>query len=437
MTLIVVVLGVAISTVVAWILGLIVYGSLPGTVVPGPATGEEGWLSPIKVALTVAAGIGGAVALVVAYRKQRQAERQEHRDVAAERRAIEAAAREVDRAFRDRYGVAVEQLGHPNATVRLAGVYALANLADAWTEQRQQCVDVLCAHLRLPWDHDPADPLAIRQTQTVEGATTTTLTYADQHGEREVRETILRVIGAHLKPDATRAGGEESWSTLSSLNFQGAVLPDLDWGSCDIPNVNFFSATFTGVADFIEAGFNGNAMFASSTFDDYGRFGGAVFKGHAVFSHAEFTEGAGFGQATFCDAHFSQAQFSRRANFDEAQFGLDATFYRATFADHASFFKSVFEGDVDFLHAVFAGNVDGLATSFKGKRTSTGSYSKALSTSRVRRSETRYRLRSERAGYTPARCHPPNQLSDSEPRKITCPVIRRLVQANIYCMKSN
>jgi hypothetical protein len=31
----------------------------------------------------------------------------------------------------------------------LAGVYAMSRLADDWTDQRQQCVDVLCAYLRL------------------------------------------------------------------------------------------------------------------------------------------------------------------------------------------------------------------------------------------------------------------------------------------------
>jgi hypothetical protein len=32
--------------------------------------------------------------------------------------------------------------------VRLAGVYEMARLADDWADQRQTCVDVLCACLR-------------------------------------------------------------------------------------------------------------------------------------------------------------------------------------------------------------------------------------------------------------------------------------------------
>jgi hypothetical protein len=31
-------------------------------------------------------------------------------------------------------------------------VYALAGLADDWPENRQTCVDVLCAYLRMPYE---------------------------------------------------------------------------------------------------------------------------------------------------------------------------------------------------------------------------------------------------------------------------------------------
>lgn len=34
-------------------------------------------------------------------------------------------------------------------------VYALARLADDWEEQRQVCIDVLCAYLRMPYQPDP------------------------------------------------------------------------------------------------------------------------------------------------------------------------------------------------------------------------------------------------------------------------------------------
>jgi hypothetical protein len=57
-------------------------------------------------------------------------------------------------AFAKRYQDAAKQLGHDKAPVRLAGVYAMARLADDWDDQRQTCVDVLCAYLRMPFPPD-------------------------------------------------------------------------------------------------------------------------------------------------------------------------------------------------------------------------------------------------------------------------------------------
>jgi hypothetical protein len=48
------------------------------------------------------------------------------------------------------------QLGDDQPAVRLAGLHAMAGLADDWKQNRQTCVDVLCAYLRLPYDPDRA-----------------------------------------------------------------------------------------------------------------------------------------------------------------------------------------------------------------------------------------------------------------------------------------
>ena len=71
-------------------------------------------------------------------------------------------------AFAKRYQDAAAQIGHEKAPVRLAGVYAMARLADDWAEQRQTCVDVLCAYVRMPpgamisTTHDGSDELQVR-----------------------------------------------------------------------------------------------------------------------------------------------------------------------------------------------------------------------------------------------------------------------------------
>ncbi|MFE0154701.1 hypothetical protein ACFWY5_46730 [Nonomuraea sp. NPDC059007] len=51
----------------------------------------------------------------------------------------------------DRYGKAAEQLGHAQAPVRLAGLYALEQLAQNNPGLRQTVVDVFCAYLRMPY----------------------------------------------------------------------------------------------------------------------------------------------------------------------------------------------------------------------------------------------------------------------------------------------
>lgn len=163
-------------------------------------------LDVVKVALLVAGGIGGAVALTVSYRKQKWAEE----DLAGKRSA---------------YAAAATQLGDLSPTVRLAGVYALANLADDWPEQRQQCVDVLCGHLRVPW----TAPLQDNDAPTEEKPP-----HTPKHnwGEEQVRTTILTVIADHLRhPTQYLPRGVHSWSTLH-LNLTGAEIPGWDLAGC-------------------------------------------------------------------------------------------------------------------------------------------------------------------------------------------------------------
>ncbi len=60
------------------------------------------------------------------------------------------------RTLNERFATAAGQLGSDKPPpVRLAGVYAMAGLADDWEENRQTCVDVLCAYLRIPYEPDP------------------------------------------------------------------------------------------------------------------------------------------------------------------------------------------------------------------------------------------------------------------------------------------
>ncbi|MFJ9381610.1 hypothetical protein [Streptomyces sp. NPDC101455] len=137
----------------------------------------------LKATVTILTLTGAVLAGLYAYRKQLLSEGDAHRADASQ--------------LADRYTTAAGQLGHDQAAVRLAGVYALARLADDWEEQRQVCIDVLCAYLRMPYDPNPDGP-------------------AHRAGEKEVRLTIISVIHDHLRhPDAQglrKFPGSLNWS---------------------------------------------------------------------------------------------------------------------------------------------------------------------------------------------------------------------------------
>jgi hypothetical protein len=146
-------------------------------------------LDLVRVVLVLTGGLGGLVALVVAYRRQRLAESQAWRDVRSHRQ-------ENYKLFNELYVSTSELLGHESAAVRQAGVYGMARLADDWPAYRQVCIDVLCAYLRTP--------AHARQ--------------ADRRGEREVRLSAIRLIAQHV-----RTGSDESWRD-QTLELDGAVF---------------------------------------------------------------------------------------------------------------------------------------------------------------------------------------------------------------------
>ncbi|MEU3742494.1 pentapeptide repeat-containing protein [Streptomyces sp. NPDC032198] len=205
----------------------------------------------LKATVTALTLVGAVLAGLYAYRKQLLAEGDAHRADASQ--------------LADRYTTAAEQLGHDQAAVRLAGVYALARLADDWEDQRQVCIDVLCAYLRMPYQPDSAGP-------------------GHKAGEREVRWTIIRVIRDHLRDPAAPA----SWCTYS-LDFTGATFDGGDLSrSRFLGNVIFSGATFSGgTVNFDGVLFSGGRV----NFHEAVLSGSTVTFSYASFSGTEFTWG--------------------------------------------------------------------------------------------------------------------------------------------------
>jgi uncharacterized protein YjbI with pentapeptide repeats len=326
----VLVLGFVPHLLVFTLLGLVVLGGVGWLLVAGLGGAQRvgrlavaDRLDMIKIALSVVAGVGGVIALTVAYRKQKLNE-------AAEARADIAA-------FDGRFSSATDKLGAQSPAIRLAGLYALAQLADDWAGGRQTCIEVLCAYLRMPYPPEPEPDSDSREAWL---------------REQQVRHTGWRLIGNHLRQDAA-----VSWCG-HDFDFTGAVIDgaDLHEAVFSGSTVTFTGATFrSGTVRFTEATFSSSVVdFVSATFSGARvDLGSATFSDDTVvlFNQAMVTGGTvNFGAARFSggDVYFTNATFS----------GGTVNFGHATFSS----------GTMDFLHAGFSGGT----VDFNGARFSGG-----------------------------------------------------------------
>jgi uncharacterized protein YjbI with pentapeptide repeats len=219
------------------------------------------------------------------------------------------------RTLNERFTTAAGQLGSDKpSAVRLAGVYAMAGLADDWLENQQTCVDVLCAYLRMPYEPDPGEEASDPERLAFRAS-------------REVRHTVIRVITAHLKADADKVSvarfrGEavRSWHGLN-FDFWGVVFDGGD----------FRGAKFSGgTLDFAGAEFSGGTVY----FDDAEFSGGTVNFRNAKFSGGMVRWVGNMGPSSppeFCGStvDFDGAEFSGgMVDFDGAEFSGGRVHFR-------------------------------------------------------------------------------------------------------------
>jgi uncharacterized protein YjbI with pentapeptide repeats len=257
------------------------------------------------------------------------------------------------RTLNERFATAADQLGSDKPAVRLAGVYAMAGLADDWEENRQTCVDVLCAYLRMPYEPDPGQDAPEPQRLAFQAI-------------REVRHTVIRVITAHLKKDAA-----VSWQGLN-FDFTGVVFDggDFNYAQFSGGTVNFDDAQFSsGTVNFDRAKFSGGLVYFSLAQFSGGKvdFSLAQFSdGEVDFSLAQFSDGTvyfNYAQFSGGTVNFGRAQFSGgTVSFDGAQFSGGTVNFGGTinfgteFSDGAVFDGAKFSGGtVSFGGASFSG----------------------------------------------------------------------------------
>ncbi len=315
---VVVVVAFAVTVAATWLALDLLLGEADRA---GAADRPGARIDAIRTGLTVAAGVGALVALVLALRRQWHTEHD-----STEQRITEL------------YVKSVEQLGSEHAPVRLGGLHALARLAQDNPTQRQTVVDVICAYLRMPFTVPEADDTAGQQ-------------------ELQVRLTAQRLLAKHLS-----TAEPAPWKDID-LDLSGATLVGLNLYRCRVREATFTHATFTG----------GLAGFASVTFTD-ADFDDAIFETLAIFTNASFLGQASFERAVFRHRpelhdplyrrleslwafYFCGARFHGSANFESATFESEASFVDARFDTHVILRDATFHRSAHLAGAHFTGSV--------------------------------------------------------------------------------
>ena len=214
---------------------------------------NNGAFEAVKSALTAVAGIGGVAYLVIKYRTEQ---------------------REKDRTVDTKVQDAINQLGSDKASTRIAGVYALTDIADTYRGgYRQRVVDILCGYLRSDRSRQPAWDASGHLVESVAS-------------DEAVEFTIIAIMRKHLRKKQKDDDGK--------IRVRQTVDDDQLWCDCefDLHEATFHEAvdlkdsTFECVPHFRGTKFERDADFGRATFtrDAYADFGGAEFRASATFS---------------------------------------------------------------------------------------------------------------------------------------------------------
>ncbi|WP_280260077.1 pentapeptide repeat-containing protein [Nocardia abscessus] len=265
---------------------------------------------------------------------------------------------------KDRYTTAAEQLSHTSAAVRLAGVHTLEALTDEWLAiplltfpkrrrrdraEAQACLNVLCAYLRLPFDPIARDPAQTKKVITYRAPDNAEIEhhFEYRHHDDAVRDTISRIIGAHV----TGKTLGRSWSRL-----------DFDLSDAYLPNLRCRDPAFDGFVSFARAQFPTSISFSGTRFANDTIFDDAVFHGAADISRCMF------GGNT---SSFTRARFTGPAEFVDCLFLSDVcSFAQTRFSgDTCRFEGSRFPWGADFSGAIIRGSAFFEFCTFRGMNT--------------------------------------------------------------------
>ena len=325
----------------------------------------------LSTTLAAVGGIGAVGYLVIKYREQASTEREEVRQNEGE----------ADKQLT----AAVKQLGSKSPQVRIAGVYALADVADTYGSKKygvdydKRVVEILCGYLR------------------TDRLTSSALDYATE-------STIWDVVSSRTRMPYTSSPGR--WSPLDLDIHKTMLVEEVKLGRAHINSIHFQGTTLmsrcslvglstTGEADFNGATFSETADFSFAKLG-YANFNNAHFESCAYFSSSEFKrapwmehllrnthfeEETEFRETTFCcDVKFTGSVFDKRVSFGclfctagECESPNNDSHRGASFIGEAGFSSVRFVGAADFSNATFAGAVNFSGATFEGGANFNGS----------------------------------------------------------------
>lgn len=283
-------------------------------------------LDRIKVTLTALGGVGAVGYLVIKYRERAALERGE-----ADEKLVRA----------------VQQLGDPSPQVRIAGVYALADVADTYEgPYHQRVVDILCGYLR-------TDRLLknsngeTRYASNKDGSPNYDLPLSS---DGPVESAILSIIANHLRSpcaDSDNKDGDSAtsgpWSSYRIDLHNTTLTEQVNFADCHFKQLDLRRAKLLDLAIFSRSHFIGSASFEYSTFKQPARFDRTHFESTSSF------HGANFERYT----HFNDVKFDLASYFNEVTFAGTSKFCGTLFYNLCDFTGSTFMQDALFKETEF------------------------------------------------------------------------------------
>lgn len=267
----------------------------------------------VKIALTTVGGLGAVGYIVIRYR-----------DSQASKRAEE---RELSRMVDDKMQAAINQLGSEQASTRIAGVYALADIADTYRGNYcQRVVDILCGYLRSNRERLVKDE--------------TGQTHKDGSYDKAVESTIIDIIREHLKKNRPGKGKDQT--------IKQTLEDDQLWCECSL---DLHGAHIHETFNFSETTIQTRINLHSATFSEGGVFIDAVIHNGSFFGVNLNT--TIFDKATIVDTTFGNSTIE--TSFANATI-VDTIFFPNTIIKNTSFKKATIK-NTQFLSFTFLENI--------------------------------------------------------------------------------